>query len=253
MSDERNAWRCTLACAVCLAGCIDVGQERVQFDVHVAGRALDEIEARHGWTVELSRADLAFGPLFLCASTTAGDLCEPARAEWLDSVVVDTLDPASKTAGMGVGLEGEVRSFMYELGATWPLAQPQPQPTTAGEALDEHALKLAGVARREGREVHFEAEVAVAANTAGRTVASGQLDAQRLGADVTTLRARFDPERFVAQIDFDELAGTQEAEAADQDGPIRIRPDSQAHRAVVSGLVSNGRPDIAWDGSAQKE
>ena len=59
----------TLAMAVALTtSCIDTGQERVTMPLRLAGTPPTAPSAAlNGWSVELARADLAFGPLYLCA------------------------------------------------------------------------------------------------------------------------------------------------------------------------------------------
>ena len=77
-------------------------------------------------SVTIDRADLAFGPLYLCAGATAGDLCDTARFEWLDSAVVDTTLSDPVKVGELSGVTGTVRSWMYDLGLSSQLTREAP-------------------------------------------------------------------------------------------------------------------------------
>ena len=93
---SRTSYKAAFA-LVCahLTACAETSQERVQIPLEVTGTApAGTVLSLGDVPVTLTRADLAFGPLYLCAGTQAGELCETARLEWLDSVVVDALDEA---------------------------------------------------------------------------------------------------------------------------------------------------------------
>ncbi|MGB1698880.1 MAG: hypothetical protein ACPHRO_02925, partial [Nannocystaceae bacterium] len=90
-STMRLRW--ALALALFSAGCLDTGQQRAEVPLSVAGTAgAGTVLTEGGVSLSVDRADLAFGPLYLCPGNTAGDLCDVARMEWLDATVVDTLD-----------------------------------------------------------------------------------------------------------------------------------------------------------------
>lgn len=245
MNQPVLRWLCALATA--LAGCIDVGQEPVSLPLSVRGQAPAPIDGRDGYTIELTTAELAFGPLYLCASRVAGDLCETARGEWLDSAVVDILDPEPRAVGELSGLTGEVQSLMYDAGFVWPLASARPSETDAGRELDGASLWVEGSARAQDREVVFSARVIAEPRTAGRSLVSGQLDAHRL-SDGDTLELVFAPDPLVRLIDFDALYEG----AAEDDGDnaqtveVEVAPGTQAYRALHQGLVTNTRPEVSW-------
>src|SRR5690606_17259403 len=100
-----------LCCMVTVGalGCADVGQKNETITLFVAGTDLSEpVIAVGEIEVLVDRADLAFGPLYLCAGATAGELCDTARLEWLDSVVVDTTSPEPMQVGELTGVTGHV-------------------------------------------------------------------------------------------------------------------------------------------------
>ncbi|MGB0680553.1 MAG: hypothetical protein ACPGUV_12905, partial [Polyangiales bacterium] len=68
-----------LLVALCVFGasCIDTGQNRARVPLFVAGSDSSEaVLAKGGVPITIDRADLAFGPLYLCAGVSAGDLCD---------------------------------------------------------------------------------------------------------------------------------------------------------------------------------
>ena len=113
----RGLWRLTLVICLALCGCGEQQQQRVSIPLYVAGTTLSKpVEARGGVRLNISRAELAFGALYLCAGASAGDLCESARLEWLGSALIDTLDASPQEVGALTGVTGPVRSWMYDLG-----------------------------------------------------------------------------------------------------------------------------------------
>lgn len=198
----------SLVCALLLVGCAETSQERVQLVLEVAGtESPAPIEALGGVPVTLTRADLAFGPLYLCAGAQAGELCETARLEWLDTVVVDGLDAAPQPAGELVGVSGVVQSWMYDLAISAQLTQEQPIVLDAAEALGGHSLVLEGTAVVSGITLPFRAEVPVQQTSAtelGVPVVR-KSTSDEFFHDVTgteqALQVRFDPATWLAGVD----------------------------------------------------
>ena len=159
----------------------------------------------------LERADLAFGPLTLCAGFQAGDNCESALAEWRDAVVVDTLNPAPTRVGELVGVTGSARSYMYDLGFVSLLTTSTPLALPAAEALGGSSFVVEGFAEVEGTTIPFSAravltqsasvERGIAIIRSGPDVAfSRELDASN-----APLTVRFAPSAWVRDIDFTAL------------------------------------------------
>lgn len=219
--------RLGLCCGFCLAyGCTQTSQRSTELPLDVAGTAVEgEILAVGGVPVTVERAELAFGPLVLCAGAQAGELCETARLEWLSSVVVDVLDPDPQPAGMLRGLTGDVRSYMYDLGISSQLTVDEPQPLSAAEALEGNSLVLSGHAEVEDMRLPFLLQLAVAQETAAErgvpVVRSSQSDA--LGATVGKrtegLRVTFDAQPWLEAIDFREFVENRTCSVGEQ-GPV---------------------------------
>lgn len=149
--------------ALCLAlnACVDTGQGQVQRVLQVAGSSPQPVRLPSGTQLVFSHARLAFGPFYLCAGATAGDLCETARAEWLGTVVVDTLNPSIQEAGLLQGVGGSVQSWMYDLGISSQLSRSEPFVREAAKALGGSSLRLVGTALVDGKELPFGIRVAV--------------------------------------------------------------------------------------------
>lgn len=215
-----------LACALLLVGCAETSQERVQLALEVAGtEPTAPIETLGGVPVTLTRADLAFGPLYLCAGAQAGELCETARLEWLDTVVVDGLSGAPQPAGELFGVSGVVQSWMYDLAISAQLTQEQPIVLDAAEALGGHSLVLEGTAVVSGITLPFRAEVPVQQTSATElgvpVVRKSTTD--EFFHDVTgteqALQVRFDPATWLAGVDLRPFVQFETC-AAEQEGVV---------------------------------
>lgn len=193
-------------------GCVDVGQELATLPLYVAGTAIEgPIGTTQGWSIEITRAELAFGPLYLCPGFQAGSLCDTARVEWLESAVVDTLDPKSHNAGTLNGVTGPVRSWMYDLGFTSLLTQQKPVALAAAEALNGNSVRLEGRARKDAYEVPFVVELAVQQEEETEVGVSvvrksgGERFEHEITGAQSALTVRFDPRPWFIDVDFNEL------------------------------------------------
>lgn len=230
---NRRAFTLALVLAGAV-GCGDTtGSERVRFAVEVGGVERDAAQPLtftndQGWSITLSEARVAFGPLYL--NTLAplegdrrsplqrlGDLLLPSAyadgeshlssgrivAQVTTQVEVDALAPALVAVpggGDGVddaALTGEVWLFNRD------------------GALGGAAVRVAGVARRDGLEVPFEGALVIDQSL---VTTGGSLDTARkvrgIPAPLTpsgggALRVRIDPRGWFEGADFRELtAGT---------------------------------------------
>ncbi|MCA9603607.1 MAG: hypothetical protein KC417_16355, partial [Myxococcales bacterium] len=142
------AWLTTVG-----ATCGDTGQTHVTAEVVGHGVGDTTFESA-GWSVTLTRADVAFGPAYFCATTAADvDLCPAAVAETLDVGVVDGLSADLQPLGILEGDTQTVRSATYDFGITWLATEPAPLP--AREAPGGHSARFLGTAVRGADSFDF--------------------------------------------------------------------------------------------------
>lgn len=207
---------------VLLAGCIDTGTDPVSIALSAAGtEPAASIRARHGVTVSLERADLAFGPFTVCAGFQAGDNCDSALADWTEAAVVDALDPSPQRLGNLEGIGGSARSYMYDLGYVSLLTRTEPLELPAAAELGGASFVVEGTATVGGVAIPFRGARALAqpasVERGSPIVRSGVDDrfALELDGDTAPLVVRFDPQRWVEDVDFTTLV-QDETCAADQ-------------------------------------
>ena len=147
---------------ILISGCVDTGQEYAKTALFVSGSDLSApITSSDGSSIKIDRADIAFGPLYLCAGKSAGHLCDTARLEWLDSAIVDTTLTEPTQIGELNGVTGTVRSWMYDLGISSQLTRQEPFVLDAAEQLGGSSFVLEATATVRGIEIPMVAEVAV--------------------------------------------------------------------------------------------
>lgn len=243
-----------LGASLLLGSCIDTGQAPATVPLRAAGTAVTEpISSKNDWTVELTRADVAFGPLYLCAGTQAGALCDTARLEWLESVVIDALDAESHAAGELEGVTGPVRSWMADLGITSLLTQQDPLVLAAAQELGGRSLVLEGVARKMPHTIGFRVEIPIEQEKDGEIGVSvlRKSGSEAFEHDVTgeeeALTVRFDPKPWARAIDFD--AVVRDLDCADDGCTIELtfsRGDPVG-QAVRTAVLSGGKPAFEWN------
>ncbi len=228
-----------------LSACVEAGQARVEVPLFLAGTQLEAPLMTVGDVeVQLDRADLAFGPLYLCAGATAGELCDTARLEWLDAAVVDTLAPDAVQVGALTGVSGPVRSWMYDLGISSQLTRDEPFVLDAAAALGGASFVVEGRAEVGGAQLSFRASVPV--RQTGDTElgvpvirkSAAQRFEHELLAGERGLLLRFDARAWLQGVDLRPYAGQTE---------VTLAPDSEAYRSLRNALFVSGRPLFEWD------
>jgi hypothetical protein len=272
--------------SLALCACADTGQERVAVPLYLAGSDLTApLTAAGGSQLSLDSAELAFGPLYLCAGNTAGELCDTARLEWLDSRVIDLMQPTPERAGELSGVTGTVRSFMYDLGISSQLTRDQPYTLSAARELDGASFRILGSIDDGGVSVPFRAELAIqqTEGTEPGVPVIRKSSSERFSHDVlpdeSGVLLRFDASSWLRSVD---LRGYLEDGVCSPDGPsrvctgqveqscpsgetrdcaalgqiclaaigcsteLRFEPDSEPYRALRNALVAGGRPMFEW-------
>lgn len=186
-----------------LAACGLTGEPAFQAPVRASGRPAAQQPGP--WTVTLTRADIAIGPLYLCATAAASaDLCPAAAAEFADVAAFDALGIDPQPLGDLDILPGQVRSAMLDYGITW--LKTQPRPGAQQGAVAGHAARFAGLAVNGPLTVEFTADL----DTAPVLRGSRTLEGLRIGPfDLEPggrLDLTVDPLAWWSGVDLDALA-----------------------------------------------
>ncbi len=249
--------------AMLLTGCIDTTVEATTVTLSVAGTdARAPFEGRGGATIALERADVAFGPLYLCAGFSAGELCDEALAEWRDARVVDALDPAPVEAGAMNAITGTARSYMYDHGIVSLLTQDAPLETPAATSLGGASVIVEGRADVDGQTVPFTVtarlEQSGDVSQGVPVVRSGETDtvAIELRPDGgTALLVRFDPRPWLATASFDGLvedAACAPGVAVACAGSVEQTCDADGAVLATSDCALLGQPCLRGVGCAER-
>jgi hypothetical protein len=243
-----------------LAACGQTGQELYPLRVEGAGTATATltVPARApascaapcacdggDWQVVLERADVAFGPLYLCASERAEpDLCPESLAELLEVGVIDALDPAPALLGEGLALTGRAQSAMWDYGRSWLFtsASVRPDPSAPGG----HSLVLRGTATRGATRLRFAADVDVDPSEAGLYGVQSAPVRHDFVGPYERLLVRVDAGAWVARVNFDELACAR-ASADDED--VAIVRGTTPYNALYGAMTNARLPAIAGESS----
>ncbi|QQR90621.1 MAG: hypothetical protein IPJ88_02440 [Myxococcales bacterium] len=241
----------TLILLLQLTACIDTGQEQISFPFSVAGTEhKDGFEGRNGWIITLQRADLAFGPLYLCAGTRAGELCENARGQWLQSVVVDALNAEAQPAGTIEAYSGTVRSWMYDLGFASLLTQEDSLELQAAKDLGGSSLRISGTAEQGATIIPFTGNLRLVRQEETEQgvslVRSSSSDVfENTLSQSSELHIVFDASAWFASLDFANVAqsaGCIDSLCEEQD----LAEHEQALRALSNDIVAGQRPSFQW-------
>lgn len=245
-----NAWQGAV-CLLCSVSCANTGRNEVTLPLFLAGTDVSTPLMSVGdIPVRITRADLAFGPLYLCAGNTAGDLCDTARLEWLDTAVVDTTSVTPREVGLLMGVSGPVRSWMSDLGISSQLTRPEPYVLEAAQQLDGSSFVLEGSADVNGVNITFSANVPIQQNDEtelGVPVIrqSSEPNFHELTGRESGLTLHFDPSAWVSRIDFRPYAqGCTSTNGCLE--PLILTPDSEAYRSLTIALMTTGRPHFEW-------
>ncbi len=227
----RLGWVACVALAL-LAGCGQTGQERVTFPIHGAGTGEASFEL-DGWSVTLERADVGFGPIYLCATQFAdADVCPQAEAEWLGAEAVDALDPSPAMLGDAQAITETVRSAMFDYGRSWLLTERAPR---ASEGAPEgRSAVMVLRAERGGERLEVRASVDVDPGAAGASAVIGARTEPHAITGAEALTVRFDPASWWRRVDLDRLAAED-----DGDGVVELAPGDRAYDALVIGMTTD--------------
>jgi hypothetical protein len=223
-----------------LAGCGDTGQEHVELPLTATGTAAHPV-ALGDATLTLTRADAAFGPVYLCASEAGrAELCEVAVAEFLGTVPVHALDPSPQSLGQLNATAGNIRSGLFDYGISWLLTQNEPRANPG--AVEGHSAILEGTLTRGARSIRFRATIDASPRMSGDLAVNGQVTRFTIAGPLDTLEITADPHFWVSNLDAEALFALD----ADGDGAVEIPEDSVLHESILQGMVSRAPMRFKW-------
>lgn len=220
---------------VLLSACGDTGQPRIRQPAVGVGTAARDVEVGD-YRVKLSVARIGFGPVVFCASRAASEeLCPAALAEVAQVASIDALSPAQQPLGFVNGFVGTARSARFGYGITWLNTETKPQPKAA--APNGHSAHLEGQATHKttGASFQFVVDVDVAPINRGADAVSISNIDSTIDEATTRLQVSLDPNAWITQIDFAELASSGST-------MVKIASDGRAANAVVVGMTSLAPP-----------
>lgn len=228
-------------CALAAPGCIEASQEPVAYDAVAVTRGNGTLLI-DGWTVTLSRADIALGPFYFCAAASGSStLCASSISELTTVSVVNALAPAPTAIGRVNGFSGEIHSASFDFGISWFDTQitPTPAPALPGG----HSIHLEGAAVKGAVVVPFVADVDVVPQYQGQNAVSTAPASADVSSSATRLEVVVEPAGWLKQLHFDEIAATV---ATTGQTPFVIAPGTTEHGAILVGLKNLTPIELRW-------
>lgn len=233
-------WRAA-ALALILAGCGQTQQDIVSFPVHAAGTGENTFASDEGWAVTIERADLGFGPLYLCATTFADiDVCPQAEAELLVSGTLDATDDAPQMIGDARAITATVRSAMYDHARSWPISAAGPGPNEG--APSGHSAVFVVRATRGAESLEVRAQIDIDPRNAAEPAVFGARTGEHVITGEEALVVRFDPAAWWRRVDFDAVQVLDD----DGDGVVTLAPGTVPHDTIVIAMTAAILPTFEW-------
>jgi hypothetical protein len=196
------------------------------------------------YTVTLTRADVAFGPAYFCATATASsELCETAVLETLEAHAIDGLDPVTQPLGVLEGFTGDVRTVQLDLGIAFLLSQPMPHALEG--SIEGHSVVLEGSATNGMTNVDFRVAIDVVASESGTSAIVGSSSRATVASVGTALEVVVDPRLWVRGLDWAAIAATPHAPGE----RVVIAEGSVEYDAILRGIAANAPPTFEWTGA----
>lgn len=218
----------------------DTGREHVQLSLSARGTAPSPVTLGAA-TLTLTRAELAFGPAYLCASDQGrAEFCELAMGELRETRVLDALDPNPQPLGTMAATTGSVGSLLYDYGISWLLTQPAPR--VSSSAAGGHSALLEATLTEGARSLRLRAEIDITPHGPGELAINGQRTQHEIRGD-EPLTLLVDPQRWLDRLDPSALLALD----ADGDGQLTILAGTPAYESIVQGLVNRAPVALRWE------
>lgn len=267
--EKPLAARSWLAALALVAGCGDTAGESIEFAAAVravvapsSGESPGAFVNAKGWAIELERADVVLGPIYLHGGGRRAQAwlpnlipvayAHPADATFdqgpplgdiLDQHLVDLTGSQPRSLGTVYGLKGQLATLEVQLHP--PGASTAGSPEAELAAMGGASFVLEGSARKGEQTVHFAARGNLSDVASERVVGS-------IDADVALRDAADRPGRLVIEVHVDEwfrqvdLDGEHEL---DDQGRVRFPLGSRAGNALRWGVGSRFAYSARWSES----
>lgn len=201
-----------------------------------------------GWTVELTKAEMAVGPIYFYSSAPLAGLWKrifspsvayacPAHAQYdkgavlgevLQQCVVDLLSDQITDTGASDGQKGHCRMFELHIHPPGEIEAGSPQSQFDG--LNGYSVWVEGSAEKDGGTIEFEGGLTIPDEGTMRIVENISADMNLSDGSSAVVRVLVDA--WFTNVDFASLT------EIGQSGRYTITEDIQAHTALLSGVRS---------------
>lgn len=228
-----------------LPGCTHSPQEPADYDA-VAIAEANAIATAGEWSIQLTRAELAFGPVYFCASASgSSSLCESSIAEVASFARLDGLSADPQPVGRVHGFTGTIRSAAYDWGITW--FDTQTDPTAADVAPGGHSMHVEALATRDSTSLPLVADVDVVPQYQGQMAVPTAPAEATIESSAFRLEIHFDVAKWFGQLDRKNADGVPYLDALAESGqPISIVPGTPLHEALLIGMKNLNPPEFRW-------
>jgi hypothetical protein len=232
--------RLFVVAALLASACGSTGQDVATFPIHGAGAGEATFES-NGWSVTIERADVAFGPVYFCATSFADmDVCPAAEAEWLGTASIDALDPASQMLGEASAITATVRSAMFDYGRSWLLTAERPR-ANEGAPRGRSAVFVVR-AMKDGVTLEVRASLDIDPANAGQSAVIGAPTGEEAIEGNEALTVRVDAAAWWRRVDLDAVAAMD----ADGDGVVELARGDVPYEALVLAMTAGTLPRFEW-------
>lgn len=226
---------------VSLTACVDEGRTRATVEL-VATGAASPVLVDGAFTITLTRADVAFGPTYLCATAAASsELCDTAVLESLQAHTLDGLSATPVSLGILDGVTGTIRSAQYDFGLPFLLGASMPTPIEG--SVSGHSVVLEATVTDGVDSFDLSVSLDVVAEVSGTTAMVGAPIVGTIPASGGRVTVAIDPREWLRGLDWASLAATPRPAGA----PVVLGPGSVAYDAILRGMTANHPPTLTFD------
>ncbi|MDB4989866.1 MAG: hypothetical protein JWN04_5044 [Myxococcaceae bacterium] len=220
--------------------CGDTGRERVSVALSAQGTAARPVQIADA-TVTLTRADLALGPLYFCASQIGrAELCDVAVAELLEVVPIVALNPAPQPLGVLNATTGSIMSAIYDFGISWLLTENKATPSP--QSIAGHSAIFEGTIVRAGKTLRFSAAIDAEPRVRGDLTVNAQRTSHEIVGQGEQVTLQIDANTWIDRLQIDALFALD----SDGDGSVAIEPGTQSYESIYQGMLNRTPLSFAW-------